>query len=259
VIDTSTERSSELATAAGDDGSHQPVPMLPVASVTDAVYTHLRGMILRHLIPGMPLRLNDLAAELGVSTTPVRVAVERLRAEGLVIHRRGKGSSVAPLSLADLDDIYAIRTGLEAVAAQRGTARLSDEQVVAMRRHVDQLQTLNHDDPAILDTYLMEEWAMHEVCYGAAGHPRLLQEIRSYRRQAERYFRLALAQGLNAREDLGRQIAFFDACSARDAESAEALACSLLKWTVDRVAPLLQLRAGEEPVESAGAMSGVGG
>jgi DNA-binding GntR family transcriptional regulator len=221
--------------------------MLPVVSVTDVVYAHLRRMILRDLTPGMPLRLNDLAADLGVSTTPVRVAVERLRAEGLVIHRRGKGSSVAPLSLTDLDDIYAIRTGLEAVAAQRGAPRLSDDDIETMRRHVARLQTLNHEDPLILNTYLMEEWAMHEVCYGAAGHPRLLQEIRSYRRQAERYFRLALAQGLNAREDLDRQIAFFDACAARDPAAAEARACSLLKWTVDRVAPLLKLRSEEVP------------
>jgi DNA-binding GntR family transcriptional regulator len=231
---------------------------LPVASVTEVVYTHLRGQILRDLSPGMPLRLNDLAAELGVSTTPVRVAVERLRAEGLVIHRRGKGSSVAPLSLADLDDIYAVRTGLEAVGARLGAPQLSDDEVEVMRRYVTRLGKLNHDDPKVLNTYLTEEWAMHEVCYGAAGHPRLLQEIRSYRRQAERYFRLALAQGLKARDDLDQQVAFFDACAARDAGAAEALACSLLKWTVDRVAPLLKLREVAESNPLGFATRGIG-
>src|ERR1035437_10126891 len=88
-----------FGTGEGGNGSRPSAGALPVASVTEVVYTHLRGQILRDLSPGMPLRLNDLAAELGVSTTPVRVAVEQLRAEGLVIHRRGKGSSVAPLSL----------------------------------------------------------------------------------------------------------------------------------------------------------------
>jgi DNA-binding GntR family transcriptional regulator len=81
---------------------------------------------------------------------------------------------------------------------------------------------------------------MHETCYRAAGHPRLLQEIRSYRRQTERYFRLALAEGINARDDFQHQLAFFEACADRDATSAERVARELLDWTVERVVALLQ-------------------
>ncbi|MHB1525922.1 MAG: GntR family transcriptional regulator [Candidatus Dormibacteria bacterium] len=222
---------------------------LPVASVTDVVYTHLRQLILRQLAPGSPLRLNDLASELGVSTTPVRVAVERLRAEGLVVHQRGKGSSVAPLSVKDLLDIYAVRVGLESVAASRGAPELDDAEIQRMREDVQRLGALNHDDLRDLPTYLEAEWAMHEVCYEAAGHRRLLQEIRSYRRQAERYFRLALAQGMNARDDFHHQQAFFEACAARDGAAAERLARSLLEWTVERVAPMLRMSDATDPAE----------
>jgi DNA-binding GntR family transcriptional regulator len=229
-------------------GTGRHTAQLAVSSVTDVVYTRLRRMILRQLPPGTPLRLNDLAAQLGVSTTPVRVAVERLRAEGLVVHQRGKGSTVAPLSLDDLLDIYAVRVGLESVAAGRGAPRLSGGEIDRMQSLITKLGSLDHDDLRVLPQYLDAEWSMHEICYEAAGHPRLLQEIRSYRRQAERYFRLALAQGMNAHDDFQHQIAFFEACAHRDGPAAERMAKDLLEWTVERVAPLL---APESPPNGA--------
>lgn len=224
------------------DSAHQ----LPLSSVTDAVYGRIRTMILRGMAPGAPLRLNDLALEMGVSTTPVRVAVERLRSEGLVVHQRGKGSSVAPLSLPDLEDIYAVRTGLEGIAAYQGASQLTDEDVEAMQRHIRRLGDLDHADARQRQTYLVVEWAMHEVCYSAAGHPRLLDEIRSYRRQTERYFRLALAQGINTRDDYDHQVAFCEACTARNPGAAEAQARALLQWTVEQVADFLQDLPGSD-------------
>ncbi len=217
-----------------------PAQTLQMQSVTEAVYAHLRARILSSLEPDTPLRLVELAHELGVSTTPVRVAVERLRAEGLVVHRRGRGSRVAPLSIEDLRDIYAVRTGLEGIAAQRGAPRLSDGEVRAMRSGVEALSRLHPAQRRDRDAYLAGEWELHELCYRAAGHPRLLQEIRSYRRQTERYFRLALTEGINAKDDLEHQKGFFEACIARDPASAEARARELLEWTVERSEILLR-------------------
>lgn len=90
---------------------------------------------------------------------------------------------------------------------------------------------------------------MHEICYEAAGHRRLLQGIRSYRRQAERYFRLALAQSMNARHDLHHQTVFFEACAACDGAGAERMARTLLEWTVERVAPMLRMSGAADPAE----------
>jgi DNA-binding GntR family transcriptional regulator len=235
----------------------EPIVGLPVASVTDVVYTHLQGRILRELAPGSPLRISDLALELMVSTTPVRVAVERLRAEGLAVHHRGKGFTVAPLSTEDLLDIYSVRMGLEGIAAGHGAPRLSDAQIDLMQELISRLGTLNHEDLGDLSTYLDVEWAMHEVCYQAAGHRRLLQDIRSYRRQAERYFRLALAQGMNASDDFEHQTAFFEACADRNGGDAERLARTLLGWTVERVIPILR-GANSELVEHPTQGAGIG-
>jgi DNA-binding GntR family transcriptional regulator len=189
--------------------------------------------------PGLPLRLTTLAAELGVSTTPVRMALERLTADGLVIQDGRRGATIAPLSWADFQDIYAVRRCLEGAAAGLGAARMGQaerETMLELRQQLDQIGAVQGPE---LDRYLEVEWEMHEVCYGACHHERMLREIRSFRHQAERYFRLALAEGMNLLDDLQQQHDFCQACVAGDAEEAERMAVKLLDWTVERVAPVL--------------------
>ena len=213
---------------------------LDIPSATEVVYRELRSEILKELEPGSSLRLNEVADRLGVSITPVRAALERLAAEGLVLHERRRGAVVAPLSLDDLMDIYAIRGGLEGVAARVGAPLLTDEDVASMDRYMGQLQMLRSRRPEDLDEYLRLEWAMHEVCYAAAGHHRLLREIRLYRRQAERYLRVALNQQARMAEDMVHQESFRVACVARDGVRAEAAATLLLEWTVGHVGAALR-------------------
>ncbi len=212
---------------------------LSIASVTEVVYEHLRKRILTGMQPGQPLRLNTLAAELGVSTTPVRMALEKLGADGLVLQEGRRSATVAPLSLADFKDIYAVRRCLEGAAARAGTARMDTQDRSAMMAQHQILDEMASRADPDLDRYLEVEWRMHEICYEAAGHPRMLREIQSFRRQAERYFRLALTEGMNFLEDLEHQREFFHACYRGDAEAAEDVATALLDWTVERVAPIL--------------------
>jgi DNA-binding GntR family transcriptional regulator len=220
--------------------------VLSIASVTEVVYQHLRLRILSGMTPGQPLRLNDVAAELGVSTTPVRMAIERLAGDGLVLHAGRKGASVAPLSLSDFQDIYAVRRGLEGTAARLGAGALTDSDISRMRLGLRRLDQIAASHKLQLDVYLEVEWEMHETCYRAAAHQRLLREIQAYRRQAERYFRLALHEGVNVRDDLEHQHHFFDACAERDPDRAETVAQLLLDWTVERVAPLIRNLPGTQ-------------
>ncbi len=218
--------------------------MLSISSVSEAVYRHLQRQILSELSPGQPLRLRELANQLGVSTTPVRSALERLAADGLVLHTGRKGTTVAPLSLADFRDIYAVRRSLEGTAARLGAAALDASGVTAMEGQLSQLEHIASSARLRIGAYLGAEWEMHLICYRAAGHPRLLKEIEAYRQQAERYFRLALLDGANAASDLQHQRTFCDACASHDPGQAETAAQLLIDWTVEQVAPLI-LRSPE--------------
>lgn len=187
------------------------------------------------LEPGAPLQLIEVANRLAVSITPVRSALERLIAEGLVVRERHRGASVAPLSLPDFLDIYAVRTALEGMAARLGAPAMSERDNAAMLSYMAELRAIPESGGHDLNSYLRLQWDMHEVCYAASGHVRLLREIRLYRRQAERYLRLALGREALIVEDFAYQRSYLDACLRHDGREAESMLRLLMKWTVDRV------------------------
>jgi DNA-binding GntR family transcriptional regulator len=71
------------------------------------------------LTPATPLREVALAAEFGVSRRTIQDALSVLAGEGLVRHERHRGARVARLTRSDVADLYAIRHGLELMAARR--------------------------------------------------------------------------------------------------------------------------------------------
>ena len=105
------------------------VPIRRAASLGDRVYEQLREHLHSGRVrAGEPLREVNLAAELGVSRTPVREALGRLASEGLVdVH--GRSFAAPALTGGDLQDIYELRLLLETEAAKQAArrARSTDE------------------------------------------------------------------------------------------------------------------------------------
>lgn len=208
---------------------------LQIRSANELVYEELHAQIIESLVPGAPLQLAEVAHRLAVSTTPVRTALERLISEGLVIRERHRGAIVAPLSLPDFLDIYAVRTALEGMAARLGAPALTEEGRAAMRRYMAELRVVQGRGTGDLTLYLRLQWEMQDICYVASGHPRLIREIRSYRRQAERYLRLALGKAALMAEDFTYEQSYLEACLTKDGGKAERMLRVLMEWTVDRV------------------------
>ncbi len=159
-------------------------------AVEERVYLALRDEIERGLEPGTLLRLEMIASRLGVSTMPVRAALGRLAADGLVRTQPRRGAIVAPLSLDDIEEIQAIRWGIEGLAARLGAQAASEETLVAMRLHLADLEAAAGRGDR--DAYLTATYALEDTCYLAAGRPRLVATVRGYRRAALRYVRLVV-------------------------------------------------------------------
>lgn len=121
-------------------------------------YRSIRDQILSGQRPGGEwLREGDLATMIGVSRTPVREALRRLAAEGLVRHERNRGVQVQSWTPKDLDEIFGLRSLLEpwgcALAAVSGMANLDalrtlanrmDEAAARQRPDVDLITELNN-------------------------------------------------------------------------------------------------------------------
>ena len=209
-------------------------------SMEAGTYEILRRRILEGTLPPeTPLALADLAADLVVSTMPVRAALARLTNEGLVRKLRSRGSIVAPLELEDFEEIQAVRAGIEALAARLGVERIDKAGIERMRVRLARLTELSIAER--LDDYRAEEWEFHAVCYGAAGRSRLLQLVQDYRLRAERYSRLAIVSSPGFSRPLRIQQEFFRCAETHDADGAVALIREALEWSVAQVAEMLEV------------------
>ncbi len=125
----------ESATPFVADGERAESERLQIASVVDQVYVAIRERITTGaLVRGARVHQEDLAEELGVSRTPVREALRRLAAEGLVEMRTNRGARVADVRRGDMRPAYEARLVVEPGAARLAAARALPEPLARMRR-----------------------------------------------------------------------------------------------------------------------------
>lgn len=107
----------------------------------DEVYDSLRQAILSQVFqPGDRLQVEDIAAKLGVSLTPVRHAIQQLAAEGLIeVHPRS-GTYVAQLSPRDVEETSQIRCALECLAGDLATQRITPGELEEIRAVLEALR-----------------------------------------------------------------------------------------------------------------------
>jgi DNA-binding GntR family transcriptional regulator len=105
-------------------------------ALPDRVALLLRDRILSgDLPPGTFLRVDRLGEEFGVSQTPVREALQSLRADDMVRALPRRGFVVAPLSRGDVGDLFAAQAHLTSELAARAAVAAGPDDVAALRRY----------------------------------------------------------------------------------------------------------------------------
>ena len=216
---------------------------LQFSSVEDGVHRALREEIGRlELVPGERLRLEELARRFQVRLTPIRHALRRLESEGLVVSQRRRGAHVAPLSVEELEEIQALRLGLESFLAREGARRCTEEALAEMEAARGQLERAFRAGD--LDAYIRSFWSLRDACYRCAERPRLLRSLEDQRLRVERYI-LYLCREPQAFADLRRgPDTLLEACRARDGEAAEAATRAALLWVLAELQRMLDNAEG---------------
>lgn len=219
-------------------------PPLEISSVEDGVYQVIRREIgSLDLAPGERLPLEELAGRLRVSLTPVRHALRRLESEGLVVSVPRRGSRVAPLSVEELEEIQALRLGLETFLARAGAERCTEAALADMATARKEMERAFRAGD--LDAYLASFWSLRDACYACAERPRLLRALEDQRIRVERYI-LYLCRDTEAFAALRRgPDTLLEACRARDGEAAEAATRDALLWVLVELQRMLG--QAEEP------------
>lgn len=113
--------------------NHTTKPVLNTATLSQQVYAHLRAGILDNSYPpGSPLPEEALAAKLSVSRVPVREALRRLSAEGLVDIKPRQGASVSELTSKQFLDAYQVREALEVLAVRLAVPKLTEDDLAQL-------------------------------------------------------------------------------------------------------------------------------
>ena len=188
---------------------------------SDRAYRVLRDEILDGILPAGTVLLEvEQAARLGVSRTPLRSAVARLVADGLVAGRSGRGFSVTEMSVESVNDLYELREALEERAAALA-ARGADRSAFAMlrERFVQAPALLEAGEDGIHRYYaLIDEF--DAAIDAAVDNPFLVGALDTVRTHLARIRRVARGNKARLRQAAAEHLLILDAIIDGDAALA---------------------------------------
>lgn len=232
VSPTGAERGHVVRTAPVDIGQQLRADMPNISSAEESATVALRVAILRGTLPpGMRLRQEDLAEQLGVSRIPLRDAFRRLEAEGLVRIDGRRGARVASLTADNVAEIYELRLMLETHCIRQAIRNLQADDIdrlLAMSEHMDRVAT--HGDEGRLSRR-----AFYDELYRHGGRPRMHDLILKLRDDVHRYHILK-----NTGASFSAHAQLREAIRARDAEASARIMRQHLRMARDDLVEILR-------------------
>ncbi|MCW2877468.1 MAG: hypothetical protein JWQ95_1568 [Sphaerisporangium sp.] len=201
------------------------VPQLgpaPRLMLRESVYEAVKRLLMDNdLEPGTRLSIDGLSRDLEVSPTPVREALFRCEAEGLVVRRPNAGYTVAPLLDRDaLIDLYDVRLLLEPTAAARAATNAVESDLRAIQEAIDLMApVVIGDSYEAYREFAGQDARMHGAIARASGSPLIaetLDRLRAHTHSYRLYFRHGIAGDTVTEHD-----AIMAAILARDSSAAE--------------------------------------
>lgn len=184
-----------------------------------SAYVRLRGMILEGELPaGTRLHEQGLAERLGVSRTPVREAIGRLTAEGLVARPNGAMPVVTKISVTEVMEILHVRRLLECETARQSAISAAPlERFLALRARIERFLTGDRPSPEV---HLAVDEELHDLIAASSGSALLRDLVGSLKIKTRMFDNGSIPE----RFEPGCQehLAIIDAIMARDPQAAEA-------------------------------------
>jgi DNA-binding GntR family transcriptional regulator len=151
--------------------------------LSDDVARYVRRRIFNgEFAAGEYLRLDQLAAELGISVTPIREALLNLRAEGLLVQHPRRGFMVLEVTARDIVDVAEVQAFIGGELAARAAELITDDQLDALRAVQDELERAYRQTDLERTVRLNHDF--HRTINVAADSPKLTQFMSGITRYA---------------------------------------------------------------------------
>jgi DNA-binding GntR family transcriptional regulator len=201
------------------------------------------------LEPGLRLKHEELARDLGISRTPIRDALHILQTEGLIQSLPNRGAVVREYTPDDIAEMYELRALLEGWAARKAAERISSGSIARLEKSCERFETLREKDN--LRELVKENLRFHTTIMEAVGSERLTALIHKVTNLPLVY------RSYNWYSDEQKQISEYyhkqitKALESKEAERAEALMREHVMEARDVVIKRLRERAETGPLEAA--------
>jgi DNA-binding GntR family transcriptional regulator len=211
-----------------------------IVSLSERAYRLLRQQILRGAIaPDAKLKIDALQREHALSSSPLREALNRLAAEGLVVMDENRGFRVAPMSPEDLQDITSLRLLVEPAAMREAVASANDEWEARIVAAFHRLKKTEERVPRSRH-YFDDDWTdrhknFHMALFSACSSHRLFVLCWNLFDHAERYRRFSAVNRQQPRNTAGEHRGLMEAALARDADLSADLIRKHIKKTSEDV------------------------
>lgn len=150
-----------------------------MARAAEAAYGVIRaGILSGEFARGQRLREEELAERVGVSRTPVREALRRLDAEGLIDFTPNRGARVTAWSGRELEDLYEARALLEGYGARLAAARITTEELDELALIAEKMAALAEIDPKPADELTTLNGRFHRTIVQASRNSQLDSLVR---------------------------------------------------------------------------------
>ena len=192
----------------------------------DWAYQVIRDRILSgEMGPGEVIRQQELADELTVSRIPLRHALSRLVADGLVIDRPHQSWTVAEISFEDARDLYVGRAALEEALARAAATRVASDVPSPGLVGIDSVLRAQYDaaERQDRDQLMRLDHEFHTAIYELARMPASLSALQLLRTRSDRYVSLHLGRLDRAQESLAEHKQILAALEVGDADRTAGL------------------------------------
>ena len=210
-------------------------------SLAQRCYLSLREAILSLAYrPGEVLKKPEICARLGVSRSPVAEAVARLAGEGLVEVVPQAGSFVSRFSMDDIREGAFLREAIELAAVEDLAPRITEDQLVLLRRNL-RVQAALAEDGDVEGFYALDG-EMHALILSFTGHRKLAQAAETAWLNVARARRMTLPVAGRLALTLAEHQAVLAALEARDGEGARLALRHHLRQLLHHLEPLQRTR-----------------
>jgi DNA-binding GntR family transcriptional regulator len=211
-----------MAPEATVESEHNAEPRLENLTLSQRAHAYLREEILSNrLSPGTELQELALSQQLGVSRGPIREALGRLAAEGLVTARPRRGAVVHSLSSEEFLEAYQVREVLEVLAVRLAVPRLGPEGLARLQTLTDTMAS--EAASGHVTEFFEANELFHETFVQISGNAKLLEIYRRLIGQMRRYWRRSLVLRGDLRRSVAEHRKILAAARRRNTEEAARL------------------------------------